>query len=206
MTNRWTALAGSSSGPAYARRFSDLAARGQDVHGEARFCADLVPPPARVLDAGCGTGRVAIALARWGYDTVGVDADASMLDQARLADPDRAWLLADLAGWSGDGTSYDLVVAAGNVIPLLGPGALAAAMATMAGALGPGGLLVTGFGLDRAHLPAGCPVTPLADHDEVARAHGLQLLRRRTSWDNDGADGTAAANAAGYAVSVLGRG
>lgn len=205
-SNRWSALAGDRSGPAYARRFADLAARGLDVHGEARFCARLVTAPARVLDAGCGTGRVAIALAQWGYDTVGIDADASMLEQARLAAPDQRWVLADLADWAGESTSYDLVVLAGNVVPLLGPGALATALATLSGVLAPEGVLVTGFGLDRNHLPAGCPVTTLAEHDELAGAAGLQLLRRCTSWDSQGDDGTDAADAAGYAVSVLGWG
>ncbi len=70
---------GSGGAAAYQRRFDDLEASGLDVHGEARLVASLVSPPARVLDAGCGTGRVATALARFGYRCTGVDADLEMM-------------------------------------------------------------------------------------------------------------------------------
>ena len=67
-------------GGTYDRRFEALAQTGQDVHGEADFIEQLVPRPESVLDAGCGTGRVAIELARRGCAVVGVDIDRSMLD------------------------------------------------------------------------------------------------------------------------------
>ena len=47
-------------GAHYDRRFEELAARGVDLHGEADFVDSY--GPASVLDAGCGTGRVAIEL------------------------------------------------------------------------------------------------------------------------------------------------
>ncbi|WBB71202.1 hypothetical protein O7602_15680 [Micromonospora sp. WMMD1128] len=47
----------------YVDRFRRLAAEGADLAGEARLIDALVPPGARILDAGCGTGRVAAALA-----------------------------------------------------------------------------------------------------------------------------------------------
>jgi len=53
--------------------------------------------PASVLDAGCGTGRVAIELARRGVDVIGVDLDAGMLEQARQKAPDLDWIDGDLA-------------------------------------------------------------------------------------------------------------
>ena len=83
----WSRLAGGQAGPSYAARFAAMAAAGQDMHGEAAFCARLLTPPARVLDAGCGTGRVAIRLAALGFDCVGVDLDSSMLAEARSAAP-----------------------------------------------------------------------------------------------------------------------
>ncbi|MEX5635695.1 MULTISPECIES: class I SAM-dependent methyltransferase [Parafrankia] len=43
----------------------------------------LGPPPARVLDVGCGTGSMVLLLASFGYEVVGVDASAPMLTQAR---------------------------------------------------------------------------------------------------------------------------
>ena len=70
-------------GDDYQRRFDDLAASGVDVHGEATFVRAFAP--SSVLDAGCGTGRVAIELARHGVDVVGADLDASMLATAALS-------------------------------------------------------------------------------------------------------------------------
>ncbi len=81
---------------AYAERFSAIAREGGSVHGEADFLAALRPPPARVLDAGCGTGRVAVRLAELGYDVAGVDADADMLAVARAEAPALAW---DTSTW-----------------------------------------------------------------------------------------------------------
>src|SRR5215207_5999851 len=60
-------------GAAYDQRFERLAAAGHDIHGEASFVAGY--EPGTVLDAGCGTGRVAIELARRGIRTVGIDLD-----------------------------------------------------------------------------------------------------------------------------------
>jgi 2-polyprenyl-3-methyl-5-hydroxy-6-metoxy-1,4-benzoquinol methylase len=42
-----------------------------------------VHPPARILDAGCGTGNYARELARRGYRVVGVDASPRLLAEAR---------------------------------------------------------------------------------------------------------------------------
>ena len=85
-------------GPAYQERFDRLAAIGADVHGEAEFVMRW--RPSTVLDAGCGTGRVARELARRGIDTVGVDLDESMIETARQLAPDLTWVLGDLSAWS----------------------------------------------------------------------------------------------------------
>lgn len=194
---RWAQLTGGSSGAEYAARFAALAATGQDLHGEASLCARLVAAPALVLDAGCGTGRVAIRLADLGYRCVGVDLDDSMLEQARTARPDLDWLLSDLATFD-TALRFDLIVLAGNVIPLLEPGALADTVHNLARLLAPAGLFVTGFGLDAGHLPAGCPVTPLPEFDRAMTCAGLRLVARYPSWDGD----QSAGELAGYAVSV----
>lgn len=198
--SRWEQLAGRKTGDAYAEHFARLAESGHDVHGEATFCAGLVAPPARVLDAGCGTGRVAIRLAELGYDTVGVDLDPQMLEVARRHAPGLAWVHGDLAALPEDVRTrppYDLVVLAGNVIPLLAPGTLAATLGSLVEVLAPEGLLVTGFGLDRAHLPPGCPVTTLEEYDGRADAAGLARTHRFGTWDAEPFD-----PAGGYAVSV----
>ncbi len=197
--SRWGELTGETSGEEYAARFAALAESGRDLHGEARFCAALVPPGARILDAGCGTGRVMIRLAELGYDCVGVDLDASMLEVARRTAPRLSWLHADLAAFSpealGIATGFDLVVAAGNIFPLLAPGTEPEVAARLAAALRPGGLLVAGFGLDRAHLPVP-PNLTLAEYDAHCAAAGLTLADRFATWDADPYTG------GGYAVSV----
>ncbi|NEE56401.1 methyltransferase domain-containing protein, partial [Streptomyces sp. SID8455] len=122
--DRWAELTGGQAGEQYARRFARLAESGHDIHGEAAFCAALVEPPARVLDAGCGTGRIAIRLAGLGYRCTGVDIDASMLAVARREAPAQEWILGDLARTDTLGLEpeFDVVLAAGNVIPLLAAG------------------------------------------------------------------------------------
>jgi SAM-dependent methyltransferase len=183
---RWHELTGGSTGEDYAARFAQLASSGQDMHGEATFCSGLVGVGARILDAGCGTGRVAIRLAELGHDVVGVDVDESMLAVARREAPDLDWVAGDLAALPGPVSArapYDLVVMAGNVVPLLAPGTLVTTMTGLAAALAPGGVLVAGFGLDRAHLPRGCPVTPLEEYDDAARRAGLVLAERVGTWD-----------------------
>jgi SAM-dependent methyltransferase len=193
--SRWTDATGDTSGPAYAARFASLAAHGTDVHGEATFCASLLAPGARVLDAGCGTGRVAIRLAELGYDCVGVDNDESMLAQARRSPASVRWLLSGLVEVELP-DRYDLVVAAGNVIPLVAAGTEAQVIERLAGLLAPGGLLVAGFGLDPAHLPLVEAPFGLAEYDSWCAAAGLALRDRFATWAGEPYGG------GGYAVSV----
>jgi len=197
--SRWHELTGGTSGPDYAARFAAVARSGKDVHGEARFCTALVPAGARVLDAGCGTGRVMIRLTELGYDCVGVDLDASMLAVAQKQAPGLPWFQVDLAEFEprllGIPADFDLVVAAGNVFPLLAAGTEATVVERLAAALRPGGLMVAGFGLDAAHLPVPPGIT-LPEYDDCCSAAGLTLVDRFATWDAAPYDG------GGYAVSV----
>lgn len=186
------------SADSYQARFDRLAADGQAVHGEADFVAGLVPAGARVLDAGCGTGRVAIELARRGYQAIGVDVDERMLARARRTAPELVWLRSDLAELDVPALgTFDLVVAAGNVIPLVAAGTERAVLTNLARVLHPGGLLVTGFGLDAAHLPLDEAPFGLDQYDAWSTEAGLAPLHRYATWDGDPyVDG------GGYAVSV----
>ena len=180
----WSEVSGGpGAATAYQQRFDDLAARGMDIHGEAAFIEHLVPAPARVLDAGCGTGRVATQLTTLGYRCVGVDSDADMIEVAEQRDPSTTWVRQDLSRLQLRSQAFDLAVLAGNVVALLAPGTLTAAVARVSAHLKPGGLLVAGFGLDAAHLPAGCPVTSLADYDRAAEVAGLSPIARYSTWD-----------------------
>jgi ubiquinone/menaquinone biosynthesis C-methylase UbiE len=194
--SRWAEVAGADRGPEYAARFARLAAAGHDVHGEASFCAARLSPGDRVLDAGCGTGRVAVRLEHLGFPSVGVDADASMLAEARRHVPTMPWVLADLASLPDDLGEFDLVVAAGNVVPLLAAGTEATAIANLARVLRTGGYLVAGFGLDSAHLPIPSAPFGLAEYDAWCCEAGLALAERYATWDGHPFDGS------GYAVSV----
>jgi len=163
-------------GDAYQARFDALAASGHDVHGEAAFARSLDPVPASVLDAGCGTGRVAIELARHGLDVVGVDLDPSMLAAARQAAPGIEWIEHDLATLDL-GRTFDAVIMAGNVPLFTAPGTHAAVVAGCARHVGAGGALVAGFQLGRGYS--------VADYDEHCAAAGLQLAERFATWDRD---------------------
>jgi SAM-dependent methyltransferase len=170
--NRWLAEAGDRS-RTYDRRWEELAAAGQNVHGEADFVASL--GPASVLDAGCGTGRVAVELARRGIEVAGVDVDEAMLDKARVKAPDLPWIQADLATLDL-GRMFDVVVMAGNVMIFLAPGSEAAVVAATARHVAPGGALVAGFSLEPGRLD-------LATYDGHAAAAGLVLDDRWATWD-----------------------
>ena len=173
-------------GDDYQARFDALAASGADVHGEATFVRAF--SPTTVLDAGCGTGRVAIELACHGIEVVGVDVDASMLAIAAERAPDIPWVRQDLAELDL-GRGFDVVVMAGNVPLFTPPGTEAALVAGVARHVVAGGVLVAGFSLGRGY--------GLADHDAHAASAGLVLAERFATWDrqpwHEGAD---------YAVSV----
>jgi len=114
-----------------------------------------------VLDAACGSGGHALALAQWGYGAAGADVSPVMVDMARrkaadagldipFAVTDLAGL-SELAGQTDDDSAlgvarlapYDAVLCLGNSLPhLLTQADLVVALAGMASVLKPGGLLV----------------------------------------------------------------
>jgi SAM-dependent methyltransferase len=162
----------------YDRRWEDLAAAGASVHGEADLVATLVgDPPAVLLDAGCGTGRVAIELARRGYATVGIDVDAALLERARAKAPGLEWHLADLADLPATEVPgpFAAAVLAGNVMIFVAPGTEGAVLANVAARLAPGGLVIAGFQLTGR--------LTLAGYDSAARTAGLAPVVRFATWE-----------------------
>jgi SAM-dependent methyltransferase len=184
-TNRWLAQ-DAPRGPTYDERWTRMAAEGRGIHGEADFVQSL--GPTSVLDAGCGTGRVAVELARRGVDVVGVDLDPSMLAQARHKRPDLTWVMDDLAAVDL-AREFDAVVLAGNVMIFLTPGTEAAVVANMARHVRPGGALVAGFQLQASGLG-------LDAYDRHCEEAGLVLDERWATWDRQPFTG------GDYAVSV----
>ncbi|PJE97232.1 SAM-dependent methyltransferase [Streptomyces carminius] len=173
------------NGEEYQARFDRIAAQGKDVHGEAALVRSFAP--ATVLDAGCGTGRVAAELARHGITVVGVDVDESMLATARRRAPEIRWHRRDLVGLDLR-QSFDVVVMAGNVPLFTPPGTEADLVAGAAGHVRPTGRLVAGFCLDRNYT--------LDDYDAHCRAAGLALEARYATWSQNPYTGGQ------YAVSV----
>lgn len=170
MVNPWSALGRDPY--EYDQRFAEEERAGRDMHGEANFVRSLKPNS--VLDAGCGTGRVAIELARRGLEVEGVDLDAAMLGAARRKDPEVRWHQADLAELDL-GRHFDVVVMAGNVMIFLTPGTEARVVAAMARHLAADGALVAGFQLNKT--------LALGDYDAHCAAAGLELAERWETWD-----------------------
>jgi SAM-dependent methyltransferase len=184
--NPWLASR-TRTGREYDAPYEARAAAGLDVHGEASLVEKLLrsdlnrtggAPPYRVLDAGCGTGRMAIELHRRGAAVTGVDLDEVMLAQARAKAPGLDWRLGDLSTIELDG-AYDAIVLAGNVMIYLTPGTEAATLANLARRLRPGGLLVAGFEL----TPKPWTNLTLQTYDRLAADAGLVLAARWSTWD-----------------------
>ncbi len=112
--------------------------------------------PRHILDAACGTGMHAIALARRGHSVVGADISPAMVEQARAnaaaAGVRVSFVVAGLGELAGRlGRDFDAVLCLGNSLPhLLTPEALHAALADFAACLRPGGtLLIQNLNYDR---------------------------------------------------------
>jgi 2-polyprenyl-3-methyl-5-hydroxy-6-metoxy-1,4-benzoquinol methylase len=154
-------------GRSYQERIDALAVSGADVHGEASLIRSL--NPGSVLDAGCGTGRVAIELARHGIDTVGVDVDESMIVEAIRRAPELVWIQSDLAAVDF-GRQFDAVVLAGNV-PLFCPiESRPRLVAVCAAHVRAGGVMIAGFELGGDY--------GLGEYDDACSAAGLTLEDR----------------------------
>ena len=156
----------------YDARFERLAADGGDVHGEADFIAAMEPNV--VLDAGCGTGRIAIELARRGFDVTGVDLDADMIAAAIAKAPQQTWLVDDLARMQLP-RRYDVIAMPGNVMLFCRPDDRRLIVHNLAQHLGPNGVVVAGFSLERNGYS-------LAEWDAHCVASGLMLEARFATW------------------------
>lgn len=163
----------------YIERFRSMAAAGDDLHGEARFVDAMAPRGARILDAGCGPGRVGGRLAELGHHVVGVDIDPALIAAAEEDHPGPTWVVADLAELDlaamGLPHEFDVAVCAGNVMPFLDPSTRTSALSRIGAHLAPDGRLAVGFGAGRDYE---------FDEffDDVAAA-GLRVELRLSTWD-----------------------
>jgi SAM-dependent methyltransferase len=163
----------------YIERFRTMAAAGQDLHGEARLIDAMVGRNARILDAGCGPGRVGGRLHELGHDVVGVDIDPTLIAAAEEDHPGVRWVVGDLAdveSWSARvEAGFEAIVSAGNVMTFVEACSRRAVLANLAALLAEDGRLVVGFGSNR-----GYDVEELAAD---ATAADLRFDLRLATWD-----------------------
>jgi SAM-dependent methyltransferase len=137
----------------YIERFRSLAQAGEDLPGEARLVDAMAPRGARILDAGCGPGRLGGYLATAGHDVVGVDVDPALIEAAEHDHPGPRWLVGDLAELDlparGITEPFDLIVSAGNVMTFVAPSTRVAVLARLRAHLAGDGRAVIGFGAGR---------------------------------------------------------
>jgi 2-polyprenyl-3-methyl-5-hydroxy-6-metoxy-1,4-benzoquinol methylase len=191
---RWETETGPGHSEWYIERFRTMAAEGADLGGEARLVDAMVAPGSRVLDAGCGPGRLGAVLHEKGHTVVGVDVDPKLIAAAEVDHPGPRWIVGDLATLDlaahGETEPFDAAVLAGNVMVFIAPGTEADVLRRVAAHVKPDGAILVGFHTNRS--------LRLDDFDRAVAEAGLVLEHRFATWDvrawHDGAD---------FAVSVL---
>jgi SAM-dependent methyltransferase len=191
---KWVTQTSTGHSQWYIQRFRNLAASGADLAGEARLVDAMVPRNSRILDAGCGTGRLGAELAARGHDVVGVDADPELIEAAAADHPGPQWLVADLADPllldSHPQDRFAAIVVAGNVMTFLADGTHQRVLRNLRDQVEPDGVILVGFGTGRGYS--------VAEFDRDLTAAGLVLEHRFATWDLRPWD-----EASDFAVSVL---
>lgn len=179
--NRWLQMIAENPDHSarYIERFRTMAAEGADLHGEARFADAMAPHRgARILDAGCGPGRVAGRLAQLGHIVVGVDIDAELIAAAEHDHPGPTYVVADLSVLDlpavGIVDPFDVIVSAGNVMAFLDPATRVAVLERLGAHLAPEGRIAIGFGAGRDY--------DFADFFADVRAAGLRVEVQLSTW------------------------
>ncbi|KXT57468.1 SAM-dependent methyltransferase [Gordonia sp. QH-12] len=180
----------------YIQRFREMAANGDDLFGEGRLIDAMVARSARVLDAGCGPGRVGGYLHGVGHRVTGVDVDPKLIEAAQTDYPGPHWRVADLAELDlrrPDGTreQFDAIVCAGNVLAFVAPNTEAVVLQRLSDHLLPDGFVAVGFHTAKLAVET---------FDAALTETDLSLDLRLSTWDvrpwHDDAD---------FAVSILRR-
>lgn len=162
----------------YIERFRSMAADGADLVGEARLVDAMLARGSRVLDAGCGPGRVGGYLHAVGHTVVGVDVDPELIAAAEEDHPGPRWIVADLAELDlvplDEPEPFDAAVVAGNVMAFVAVGTETTVLARLRSHLRPDGFAAVGFHTDRYDL---------GDFDRHLADAGFVLEQRFATWD-----------------------
>jgi 2-polyprenyl-3-methyl-5-hydroxy-6-metoxy-1,4-benzoquinol methylase len=158
----------------YIERFRTMARDGADLGGEARLIDAMVARGARILDAGCGAGRVGGLLAAAGHDVTGVDLDPELIAAAEQDYPGPNWRVGDLAELALP-DRFDVIVCAGNVMTFVAPDTRVEILRRMRAHLAEAGRVVIGFGADRGY--------PFDDFLADAATAGLASDVLLATWD-----------------------
>jgi SAM-dependent methyltransferase len=163
----------------YIQRWKDLAAQGMDLLGEARTVDAMLARGSRVLDAGCGQGRIGGHLASVGHDVVGVDVDPVLIAEAGRLHPGARWLVGDLAELdlpsAGITEPFDAIVCVGNVITFLAPSTRGEVLGRMRSHVADTGRAAIGFGGGRGY--------PFDEFLADAAAAGWEPDLLLSTWD-----------------------
>lgn len=173
---------------AYAERFDQLIADGQDIDGEARLADTLCPREAAVLDAGSGMGRVGAGIAARGHHVIAVEKDPDLVARSRGRYPGLPVVVSDILGLTpellsehGHPAAYDLIVAVGNVMVFLAEDTEVDALRTLASLLSPEGRMLIGFRTSGGPVQSGpYPVPRFLDDVHSA---GLVVQSRFGAYD-----------------------
>ena len=179
--SKWTRIIAADPGHSqrYIERFKIMEANGHDLGGEARMIDAMVSRNARILDAGCGPGRVGGRLHAVGHTVVGVDVDPALIEAAERDYPGPTWLTGDLAEMDlparGVEANFDAIVCAGNVMGFLAPSTRVEVLRRFGTHLAEDGRAVVGFGAGRGY--------EFSEFLSDVEAAGLRLDLPLSTWD-----------------------
>jgi 2-polyprenyl-3-methyl-5-hydroxy-6-metoxy-1,4-benzoquinol methylase len=171
-------------GPEYLLLFHDLPGMLEQAEREAAFLEEVLDlaPGAAVLDAGCGFGRHAVALARRGYSVTGVDRSEALLELAmRLAAEqgvEVTFRAGDVRALAGLGP-FDACVCLSTVFGYFDDATNAAVVRELRGTLRPGGQLVLDVFNPLAVLGAPMAHERVTEHGTVHELRRQEPLRAR---------------------------